>query len=449
MEIHPKAVESFNQKATECLGLIERRELGPNDDIAATVRGKTLVTSEEEQSVDEKVFSEEGIGIFYLIDHKWIGLNNENVGKYGNLIRSIYKKKEVNELVSFYLLKDICLLWLINTYLEKENRNLIQTIKDAVESKIGNYQIFYRIENLKISKVFFIGPIWFGFFEGGKLDSTLSFLDEDKHGDLIGTAKQRFEDITIVTYIAEGVEITKAREITSMLCSTSVNVLKIFSPTLFNPKIRCDFDLDFLLKGDPKSEELSIKYSDEKKPLSANLHFNRKSYEVLEIDDEYLDFINKEGMLEFHTFLSNPKDTELFELIIKTIDLFGPALAIDNLHLRIINLFTIAEFLLLKGSDVPILDALKKYFPILISEDQAERSEIKRVLTSLYSIRSAAIHHGNYKDFQLDDLSKFQKYLFRMLKKLISLSPVYSTKDEILKEIDESIVGVSWKPRVA
>ena len=133
-------------------------------------------------------------------------------------------------------------------------------------------------------------------------------------------------------------------------------------------------------------------------------------------------------------------------MIVKTIDLFGAALSVDNLHLRIINLFTISEFLLLKGNDIPILDSLKKYFPILISEDKNERSEIKRILTSLYSVRSSAIHHGIYKDFQLQDLSKFQWYLFSMLKKLISLSKVYDTKDEVLEEIDDSIAGLNWKP---
>ncbi len=446
MEIHPSAIASFNEKAEEFLSLVERRKLGPGDDIAATVRKRNIISSEENAFLDKRVFSEEGVGVFYLIDNEWIGLNDENTGKYGQLIYSILKRKEVNPIISFYRLKDICISWLINSYLQKEGRTLMQYLKDAVEKEIGNYQIFYRIENLRISQGFNIGPVWFGSFTSEKLNDTLSFLNREKHGDLIKLAKQRFENITIVTYVAKEVEITKARELTKMFCSTAVNVLKIFSPTLFSPRVRCDFDLDFLLKGDPKSEEFSIKYSKEKKPLVANLHFNRKSYELLEIDDEYLDFMKEKGMGNFHDFLCNPKGTELCELIVKTIDLFGAALSVDNLHLRIINLFTISEFLLLKGNDIPILDSLKKYFPILISEDKNERSEIKRILTSLYSVRSSAIHHGIYKDFQLQDLSKFQWYLFSMLKKLISLSKVYDTKDEVLEEIDDSIAGLNWKP---
>lgn len=209
--------------------------------------------------------------------------------------------------------------------------------------------------------------------------------------------------------------------------------------------VQCNFDLDFRLKGDPKSEELSIKFSNENIPIQANIHFNQRHRSLEEIDDDYLNFMNEKGMKIFHDFLRDPKKTELFELLLTTINLFGDALTENILHKRIINLFTIMELLLLKDKNVPILDSLKKYLPILITDNIEVRKEIKENIDKLYEIRSKAIHHSKYEDFQVEQLAKLQEYLFLLLKKLIQLSDSFETKDQVLSEIDRAINSVIWE----
>jgi hypothetical protein len=57
----------------------------------------------------------------------------------------------------------------------------------------------------------------------------------------------------------------------------------------------------------------------------------------------------------------------------------------------------------------------------------------------MYSIRSSLIHHGNRKDFKMDNLRQLQICLFMLITTLINKSHRFKTKQDILSEIDEAI----------
>lgn len=59
----------------------------------------------------------------------------------------------------------------------------------------------------------------------------------------------------------------------------------------------------------------------------------------------------------------------------------------------------------------------------------------------MYGIRSALIHHGKEISFETEDLRKLQMSAASLILVLVEKSNHYETKQSLLNEIDEAIIG--------
>lgn len=137
--------------------------------------------------------------------------------------------------------------------------------------------------------------------------------------------------------------------------------------------------------------------------------------------------------------MDNKRTSEIDKLIINSIGLFSDALKERNLHRRISNIFTIFESLLVKDVNAGIIQSLCKYGPKLAVQDLKERKELVNVFISLYKVRSSYVHHAKLNEFNIDDLTKLQKSISKLLSNIMILGNKYTTKDKLMEAIDIEI----------
>ncbi|MEB4761448.1 MULTISPECIES: HEPN domain-containing protein [Chryseobacterium] len=127
--------------------------------------------------------------------------------------------------------------------------------------------------------------------------------------------------------------------------------------------------------------------------------------------------------------------------IINSIQLFARAIYQNNLNKRVIELFTQLESVILSDSNEPILNCLTKYISKLVTKNIEERKFIILLLKEMYGIRSSYVHHAKQREINIQSLGKFQYYIHNLITILIELSTSHTTKDTILKEIDDAILA--------
>jgi Apea-like HEPN len=149
------------------------------------------------------------------------------------------------------------------------------------------------------------------------------------------------------------------------------------------------------------------------------------------------------GLTEFGDFVLHTEGKELSELeniIITGIISFSKAISNPDLHQRIVEIFSIFEFLLLKDEDQPIIESVTRYCSKLTSKSVEERKEIISLLKELYKVRSGMIHHAKRKKINNNKLTLFQVTLLVLLRKLINKSKTHKTKLSLIDEIDLEIL---------
>ncbi|MDH5610705.1 MAG: HEPN domain-containing protein [Cyclobacteriaceae bacterium] len=148
---------------------------------------------------------------------------------------------------------------------------------------------------------------------------------------------------------------------------------------------------------------------------------------------------HQNGFGAVSNFLANPIKNEMGQLVMQGINLFGLAISNSNLHKRIVELFTIIESFLIKDENEPILSSIIKYFPKLVSTEYEDRIKVKNMLTSLYSVRSALIHHGKQKEFEMEELAMLQQGIRVMILNCMQQAKKHETKISLLKAMDQAM----------
>ena len=283
--------------------------------------------------------------------------------------------------------------------------------------------------HLEIVKPFKIGNVLFSYVDK-------DFFTNDNKEDLY----QQYKGDIFVSYIVKG-EKNKAKEKALKKCALAVDCLKLCFDTIAYPKVKTSLDIDsrtienvdnkILIFDTQDDNDVSI----EKFRIPSHQNINDKTWFV----------INNRGLNLFHSFLlsiDNKNElTELESLICNAIKLFSYSISINNLNRRIVELFTILESLLLPDSNASILESLTKYLSKLSTKDINERKKIIALLKKMYGIRSSYVHHALNKEFDTGELGELQILIFGLIRKFIILRKEHRTKETILKEIDDAILG--------
>lgn len=360
-------------------------------------------------------------------------LDEESYKQFLKFVKNVYKDVNINSLVSLDFIEEYTLNFIIDAHKCCISQNYSDYLIEKINNSIGEYKIYLSILNLSVFKSFMIGQVEFN-----KLDS--NFFDRHKKEDDSNSNElfqKKYKGKLFASYVVKS-EKEKAKEIAFRECSLALDILKICFDTLDSPQYKISFDIDSRITEN-QSSELIIDNILRKEELSISMS---RIPNYHEIGFEQWDRILKRNINIFNDFLNEltNEHSELEKLILNSIKRFSRALTTTNLHQRIVEIFTILESLLVLDSNSAILENLTKYCSKLIFKKPEHRLDVIDLLKKMYIIRSQYVHHAIERDFEIDHLRKLQIVLHSLLCVLIGLRAKHSTKQSILKEIDEAIL---------
>jgi hypothetical protein len=354
--------------------------------------------------------------------------------RFEKFIDTIYKTSEINPLVSRKFLFDLTFKYLIKSHRENRNEgNFSDYLIDNIKNEIKEYKIYFSIENLEIFKPLKIGKVLIS-----KLDSNI--LVEDnllQNEESVNMFYKKYKRKIFASCIIKA-EKERAIELALKECSLSIDIIKICSDTIDDPKTKVSFDIDSRLSESFQAETI---VSNVNKQNDINIiAFRIPNFH--QINEDYRNRLSKRNLDFFNGFLSRlgEENTELQNLLINAIRRLANALTTTNLNQRIVELFTVMESLLVPNSQVNILESLTKYCSKIVHSKREDRTKLIKLIKKMYEIRSSYVHHAIEKDFEIDDLRKIQITVHILIGKLIEKSYKFNMKSEILNEIDDAIL---------
>ena len=163
------------------------------------------------------------------------------------------------------------------------------------------------------------------------------------------------------------------------------------------------------------------------------------------IDKKFVKDLEEHQINLYSEFINRLIDQEASELelvLISSIKTYSKSLSIQNKYEKIVLLCSIMDSLMLKDNEVSIKDTLRKYIPIIITNDTKRREQIKKHLNNMYEIRSQYIHHMCEKKLLVKDVYCLYRIVFTLLLVLINNSMRYKSMKEIIGMIDKKIDDV-------
>jgi hypothetical protein len=448
MNINRKRIEYVNKEAFRLVGLIKETEEEKEKptELKGSVKHQNYIDLSNNLintpiTISGTLFNKT-ISRKVCENQKCCGFDRVSFQQFEKFVNNLHKDNSIKQLVSREFVDKVVFDWIIKTYKIKQTESSFSEIFiEKINLAIKEYKIYYPIYYLEIGKAFHIGDVTFDFFTKEQFDNfanNFSSTNSEKRENPYEVLRDKYQGKVFCSCIVKS-ERNRAKEIALEKCSIAVDILKICSDTIDFPFAKLSFDIDSRTRENIKNEVIIQETSDKN-------NFNTDIYRLPaqhEINDKDWELILKRNLGIFQQFLSKleTNHTELENLILNAIKRFGNALSNSNLHQRIVELFTILESLLLKNQDLPIIDSVTKYCSKLVFKNPKDRKELIRLFKEMYTIRSAIIHHGINKEFEMDNLRKLQLIIKLLIIKLIDLSKKHETKLTIIDEIDEAILN--------
>ncbi len=439
MNIPIKRLDYLDKEIYEIISLVEISDFSP-------IKKVDFVPFDEDDNVidlSDKVIGpfityeklgSEIVSIKHCDDKHCRELKNSVFKRYEKFIDTIYKTSEINPLVSRKFLFDLTFKYLIKSHLENRTEgNFSDYLIDNIKNEIKEYKIYFSIENLELFKPLKIGKVLIS-----KLDSNI--LVEDNlltNKESVNIFYKKYKRKIFASCIVKA-EKERAIELALKECSLSIDIIKICSDTIDDPKNKVSFDIDSRLSESFQAETI---VSNINKQNDINIiAFRIPNFH--QINEDYRNRLSKRNLDFFNGFLSRlgEENTELQNLLINAIRRLANALTTTNLNQRVVELFTVMESLLVPNSQANILESLTKYCSKIVHSKREDRKKLIKLIKKMYEIRSSYVHHAIEKDFEIDDLRKIQITVHTLIGKLIEKSYKFKMKSEILNEIDDAIL---------
>jgi hypothetical protein len=361
-------------------------------------------------------------------------LKSDVFKRYEKFIDTIYKTSEIHPLVSKKFLFDLGFKYLIKSHCENRTEgNFSDYLVDNVEKEIKEYKIYFSVENLEIFK-----PLKIGKVEISRLENNILVEDNVRqNAESINKFNKKYQRKVFASCIIRA-EKDRAIELALKDCSLSIDIIKICSDTIDDPKTKISFDIDSRL-SESFSAETIISNINQQNDVNIIAQRIPNYHQLTEDYRKRLSYRNLDFFNGFLYRLGN-ENTELQNLIINAIRRLAKALTTTNLNQRIVELFTVMESLLVPNSQANILESLTRYCSKIVHSKREDRINLINLIKKMYEIRSSYVHHALDKDFEIEDLRNLQVTVQALIGKLIEKSYNNKQKSEILKEIDDAIL---------
>lgn len=365
-----------------------------------------------------------------------VGYNKENFKEIHKLTNAILKDKIVDNLVSYNFIVNNIFEWLVSSYRNKTSElNLSKFLETKLNENIIKHKLFFPVLLLESDKELNIANVNFKYITDEFINELAQPVENNYKEDFIELLT-KYKGIFVANceVLAEK---NKAISIAIEQITYAIDILKITSPTIDYPQMPIHFDADFRNIYQLKNEVL-IQTFKGKSDFHIDFYRTARPFEITQKIWDYL--LGKNiGFINSYSLATFENKSELDSLINIAIRRFAKAISNTDLHQRIIQIFSVLESLLLPNENSAIIDSVCKYLPKILTKDLNERDRIISITKDLYKVRSSMIHHGQDKEFDIEDLASIQRCTLVLIKQLMEKSSEYTTKKEVLNEIDELV----------
>lgn len=446
---HYKARENFNTKALEIVSLIEEAQVKQPalkervgsfaqkniEDWSGKIdKAEEIIISTIDRTTNEKTCLERSK------KGKVKSLSGENFNKLISLVNMIHKLESTNTKVEKEFVLETSFSWILDTSDNGYSIDYCTFLETCVKKEIDDFVVKYEILYLDINRSFQLGDVSIEYITKDFFETLIKKKSKERKTDDIESLRNNLLGKVYASTIIEGCSLETARRIAYEKCCFAVDVIKFYSETVHFPQIRLDFDLDTRVNFHISSMSISHEVNDKS---ALKLQASSSGVERYTLNDEMIDAIQEQQW--FFKVLDNNSNNEIKLLLKKSISSYAHALSNKNIHKRIVELCSIWESLLLKGNTSNIKESLINYGSKILEPNIERRNQLKKIISSIYDIRSKYIHHAKESEIDYTDLTEFQRRTVLLFEIYERISSCHKTKIEFLEDID-NFIDKSFNP---
>jgi hypothetical protein len=437
-EFHPKAQESFSNKAVEILqsvksfplvqGVAKDFEIHPS----AVIDGTEMIG---EPRITERELDLFGIEIGRMWTHASgrFGWSGEAYQKIKLLAETIARITQLNGLVSEEFIFDEIFDWLCQTSEGTRSDSISQFILSRCIDEIKDHTIYVPLCRVHSSKGFKIGDVEFKTITKKFLDDWFSNKPSDN--PVMAERVAQLEHQTRAKYqghIAACIEIRaegkKASQLALSKTLMASALLRIISPANWTSKIK-----SYALPIGMENTEVwhSFTLVGYQKIITSDT-YSKGPYEWV-LDEP----IEKMGnILESLSQLYSGQKTEFQRVLFDAILIYSRNSTTTDPADKLVFVLVSLESILLKDANEPIQSNLGERMAFLIGQSLDDRKKIVDIAKKTYAIRSRFIHHGQGIE-ELNTLDQFLFFAWLTFVRLIEIKDNIQTRHELIVRLDE------------
>ncbi|GAA4240846.1 hypothetical protein [Winogradskyella damuponensis] len=430
-------IEKLNNEAKKLTKLLTVETI-----IVSKTKPKLTGTNKEKDVIDisDKIVgdfverSTDHIGnttsIFKSDKKQKIGFTESDYPQFKLLIEKLYSFGNISRITTLDFIQTHSFDWIVSHYKNDSENSIYEHIIKVIKDKIEHYTFYFPMFNLEIESSFKIGNVEFTFLTKDYFDRLYQRMKSKDETVTEENFKQIFRkdfqgQVLVKTTVQA--EKSKAEKLAQLQAEIAVDILKLYGETAIVPEKRTMFDLNFRLGYQLNSNYLS-EIPGTEDSLSLNMRFNNSPFFF---SKRHFNSAQNGGLSLFSNYLKLNRNSEIHNLTIQSIKLFGSAISNWDLHLRCVSLITILESVLLKeNEDNKMEQRVKARLSKILTNEHKKKEEIKDVFGKIYLIRHKMVHKAKRLPIDFNELRKAQIHIIELFMRLIDLDTKFGVPNK-------------------
>lgn len=369
-----------------------------------------------------------------------IGLSEYGYSQLMQFASKIIETADIQDLISLEFIKTTIFEWLEKRYkgVLSSSDDFCEFLKKGIQAEIRTRKVSIPILYLEIEKPLKIGSVTFEFFKKEFFDKLEEHIQEqnissnENSQSGVSKIRKRYQGLVFAsTKICA--ETNKCIEIAKEEVTKTLMILRFFSIPAFFPKIPSYFGM--MGRVNIPSSYIFI-FENELPKIIQKVDEKREFRHIIGLKE--LKYMKDLGIDHASQLISRTNLTELEEILLNSIFLFGKAVVSKEFQDKLVFTIVSIETLLLKSI---INDSIQKTIGLRLSsliKCKPTKKEICSLIKLAYSYRSAYLHHGKKRiDYEL--LRNLQGAVWSALHTVLTTKNQFSTQDDLIKFIDKNI----------
>lgn len=444
LELHPKAVKNFNEKADILmleLAVIPqkpsptpRSSFHPDSFVSAHITEKDIIGEIRFSMVDQA-----GVKVAKYFKHndKLIGLHGERYKRLVRISQEMQRTKGLCKRVSVTLLTDLIFDWMKDKYKKTTNLSMVEHVLSKCKESMQELEIWIPIAMLHIQSEIEIGRITLKtitkeMFDRWRAETEKKNLgDNDKIQKMFDKEQKEVQGLAAAT-IKVCAEPKRAFEIALQETEKSISLLRFFSPSNFHPEITSYCTV----LGKESSERTKHLVIREGQLVQINSAIVDKAIRHWVIGDALFSMLERGGLEILSNLLVQERRTEFQEKLLDSLLLYSKSSLAKTPADKLVYILVALESILLKNESELIQQNIGERMAFFIGRNVSERKSIIRNLKKAYTLRSSFVHHGHTIE-DLETLKEFMLNTWRFFSHLIQNANRFNTGEQLIDAIEE------------